>query len=82
MKSCRGCKHLVAQGAACKADEQLSCRVDPLTGRVRWVDPRFPEQGGWRPSPAEMRAPGGRCGPERRLYEPSLLARVLPWLVE
>ena len=82
MKRCVGCKHLVAFGAACKGDEQLTRQEDPMTGAVRWVDARFPEQGGLRPSPAAMRAPGGRCGPERKLYKPKLVARVLPWLYD
>ena len=34
MKSCVGCKHLVAHGAACKGDEQLSSVEDPLTGAL------------------------------------------------
>jgi hypothetical protein len=81
MKPCIGCKHLVANGAACKADEQLVRVVNPLTGKGRWIDHRFPEEGGWRPSPEEMRKHGGRCGPERRLYEPTLLARLEAWLL-
>ena len=81
MKSCVGCKHLVAHGAACKGDEQLSSVEDPLTGRVVWRDARFPDQV-FRPSPEDMRKEGGRCEPERKLYEPTLLARLLPWLYD
>lgn len=73
MKPCIGCKHLVAHGAACKGDEQLTRTVDPLTGSVRWEDLRFPPRG-FRPSPQEMRA--GRCGPERKLYAPKLWERL------
>lgn len=80
MRTCRGCKHLVAHAAACKGGEQLTRLQDPLTGAVRWRDLRFPDQGVLRPSPAEMRAAGGRCGPERKLYVPRLIARLLPWV--
>lgn len=78
MKTCKGCKLLVAFGAACQGDEQLTRIENPLTGCVVWRDTRFPNQV-FRPSPSEMRQPGGRCGPERRLYSPTLLARILPW---
>lgn len=81
-KRCVGCRHLVAYGAACKGDEHLTRIEDPLTGVVQWRDLRFPEQDSFRPSPTEMRKEGGRCGLERRLYEPGLLARVLPWLYD
>ena len=82
MKRCVGCKHLVAFGAACKGGEILTRVEDPMTGHVVWNDVRYPGGGGFRPSPGEMRAPGGRCGPERRLYEPKLLARLLPWVYD
>jgi len=82
MRRCVGCKHLVGFGAACKGDEQLTRVEDQMTGVVRWRDLRFPQQGGIRPSPAEMRTEGGRCGPDRTLYEPKLLARALPWLYD
>ena len=82
MTSCIGCKHLVAWGAACKGDEQWTRLKDQMTGVVYYRDLRFPKQGGMRPSPAEMRKEGGRCGPERRLYAPSLIARLLPWLYD
>ncbi len=82
MKPCIGCKHLVAHGGACKADERLTRVEDPMTGVVRYKDLRFPEQGIWRPTPAKMRGPEGRCGPERKLYEPSLMARLLPWFYD
>lgn len=81
MKRCFGCKHLVAFGAACKGDEQLTRLVDPMTGVVRWRDLRFPGRN-LRPSPDEMRKEGGRCGPERKLYEPKLVALVLPWFYD
>ena len=82
MKRCVGCKHLVAFGAACKGDEQLTRVEDPMTGAVRWRDLRFPQHGGMRPGPAEMRKEGGRCGPGRALYAPRLLARLLPWMYD
>ena len=81
MKSCVGCKHLVAHGSACKGDEQLVRCEDPLTGGVVWRDARFPDQV-FRPSPKDMRKEGGRCGPERKLYEPTLFARLVPWLYD
>jgi len=82
MKRCVGCKHLVAFGNACKGDEVLTRIEDPMTGTVKWRDLRFPDQGGFRPSPAEMREDGGRCGPDRKLYAPTLTARLLPWLYD
>lgn len=78
MKPCNGCKHLVAFGAACKADEVLTRMEDPMTGAVVWRDLRFPNQI-FRPSPTEMRAENGRCGLDRRLYKARLLARIFPW---
>ena len=76
MTPCKGCRHLVARGAACKGDEQLTRTVLPLTGAVVYRDLRFPDQI-LRPSPEEMRA--GRCGPDRKFYEPSLLSRLFAW---
>ena len=81
MKPCKGCKYLVAFGAACKADEILTRIEDPMTGSVVWRDLRFPNQI-LRPSPAEMRAESGRCGPIRKLYKARLLARIFPWAYE
>jgi hypothetical protein len=82
MKRCVGCKHLVAYGRACNGDERLTSQEDPMTGTVRWVDERFTGQGMWRPTPAQMRAPGGRCGPERKIYKPTIFARLMPWLYD
>lgn len=82
LKPCIGCKHLVAYGLACKADEQLTRVEDPLTGRVSYIDLRFPDQRGWRPTPGNMRLSGGRCGPERKLFKPKLLARIFPRLYD
>ena len=81
MKRCVGCKHLVAFGAACKGDEILTRVENPMTGSVDWRDLRFPAEV-FRPSPEEMRKEGGRCGPERRLYLPKLLAKLLPWMYD
>lgn len=80
MKPCVGCRNLVGFGAACKGGEMLTRIEDSLTGRVSWRDLRFTDSGGWRPSPHEMRKEGGRCGPERKLYQPKLVARLLPWM--
>lgn len=71
MKPCIGCKHLVAYGAACKGGEKLERQVNPLTGSVRWRDIRFPDRGGFRLSPKEMRKQGMPCGPDAKLYETS-----------
>jgi hypothetical protein len=81
MKRCVGCKNLVAFGAACKGDEVLTRIEDSMTGSVVWRDIRFPSQV-LRPSPEEMRKEGGRCGPDRRLYQPTMLARLLPWMYD
>ncbi len=81
MKSCKGCKNLVAFGAACKGDEQLTRHEDALTGHVVWRDDRYPGTV-FRPSPDEMRVDGGRCGVDRKLYEPRLIARLMPWLYD
>ena len=82
IKPCVGCKYLVGFNTFCKADEQLTLVVDPLTNTRYWRDLRFPEQGSFRLSPAEMRKEGGRCGPKRKLYKPKWLARILPWLYD
>lgn len=80
-KSCRGCKHLVSVGSGfvCKGDEQLMRCEEALTGRVWYEDSRFPHEHGRRPTPADMRSPKGRCGPDRKFYEPSVWARLFPW---
>jgi hypothetical protein len=78
MKSCIGCKHLVAQ-FYCKADEHRVAVVDPLTGNTVYRDPRFPNMV-FRPRPQDMRAPDGRCGPDRKFFEPKRMARMMPWL--
>ncbi len=77
MLPCIGCKHLVSYGRSCDADAQYERIQDPLTGRVSWYDPRFPDEI-FRPSPAEMRAT--RCGLERKFYEPTLIARLNIWM--
>ena len=82
MKRCVGCKHLVAFGGACKGGEILTRTEDPMTGNVMWSDLRYPGGSGFRPSPGEMRKRSARCGPERKLYEPKLLARLLPWFYD
>ena len=82
LKKCIGCKHLVAYGAACKGDEQLTRVEDPMTGAISWRDFRYPAHGGMRFSPANMRAEGGRCGPDRKLYKPKLIARLFPWMYD
>jgi hypothetical protein len=78
MKQCIGCKHLLHDGFFCNADRQLTRIEDPLTGAVRWKDLRFPGQSSQ--SPIKMRADGGRCGPERKLYAPLLRVRLYSWL--
>ena len=53
-----------------------------MTGTVMCGDLRYPGGSGFRPSLGEMRKPGARCGLERKLYEPKLLARLLPWFYD
>lgn len=78
MKLCSGCKHLNAIDL-CNADAMPAVReVNPATGRVSYVV-RGSDGSCWKPSAIDMRKEGGLCGPERRLYQPGLLARLFPW---
>lgn len=64
MKSCKGCKHLSESvfGPDCTHDAVLERRINRLTERVSWVYVGTVKA-------AHMRAPNGRCGPDRKLYE-------------
>ena len=74
MKTCLGCKYLVGKHS-CKAGEDLMQVVDPYTGVVTYRDRNNPDAI-LRPSPNTMRADGGACGPDRKLYEPTLWTRM------
>ena len=78
MKPCIGCKHLSRGGRFCFADDQRKPIYDSMTGATQWRDARYPDLHGFPPFPEDMRKEGGRCGPERKLYEPKLLERL--WL--
>jgi hypothetical protein len=81
LKKCNGCKHLVALQMACKADEDIIRIQDPYTDRVYYRNSKRPLDF-MRPAPSEMRQPGGPCGPDRKLFEPTLLARLFPFLYD
>lgn len=79
MKQCNGCKHLVHTSGydVCDADDgPFHSVVDPLSGRVSVVHVD-PKKSLFRPRLHEMRNPGGKCGPEASLYEPTLFRRAL-----
>lgn len=76
MKSCRGCKFLVhaSNFDVCKADDgPWEWVTDPYSGRRSLRSLK-----GWmRPTLAQMRAEGAKCGPDARLYQPTLFRRLL-----
>lgn len=80
MKPCIGCKHLIAQLSLCKATDvgPWAEETNPLSGRVKWVNlhPDV-EWSGWRPSVEHMRKSGASCGPDAKLYEPTLWHRLM-----
>lgn len=83
MKPCIGCKYLRGTGsvrwcAVDRKDAEYVRVVSPLTGAVSYYDSRYPDRLRL-PSPEEQRANNGRCGPDRKLYEPSLWVRIFPW---
>ena len=78
MKSCIGCKYLVAHRLVCSANEHLSRTKDALTGQIVYVNLNFPDDMNLQPRSQDMRKEGERCGPGRKLYEPTLLARMFP----
>jgi hypothetical protein len=86
MKPCSGCKHLLIHRG-----ESLCLHVFTVTPRDERVtneytgkteyrrDPSRP----WRaPRVADVRSPEGACGPDRALYKPGLIARLLPFLYD
>ena len=76
LKQCNGCKHLVAFSAACKGGEVLVRHINPYTGKAFW---RSDSGRVFRPSPVEARSEKGKCGPDAKLYEPTIWARIFPW---
>lgn len=82
MKKCNGCKHLFGYADLCNALAQPAQRiVNPVTGRVRW-EIRGPDGSVFAPTAEEMRAYENKCGADRKLYEPGILARLFPWAYE
>lgn len=80
MKSCNGCKYLVnlISTSRCAHDDPYPYPVyekNPYTGRKKRV-----YTGYIRPTIHEMRSEKGACGPEARLYEPTLLRRIFSWI--
>ena len=86
LKPCVGCKFLQVTfwGAMCNQRRQslgLATRKIGLTGLECYVDPEFPKKPSlW--SAEDMRAEGGFCGPDRKLYQPQLRRRLFPWFYE
>jgi len=77
MKSCNGCKYLAsATYSVCSYDDpdHYSYETNPYTGR----EDRLPL--GFRPTLKEMRSEGGKCGPDARLYSPTLFRKFLLWI--
>lgn len=82
MKPCTGCKHLhIRPGAIPKCQEHWlppAWVVDPFTGVGRYEARSKYQQGViWWMSVEEMRKPGGPCGPEAKLFAPTLMRRLL-----
>jgi hypothetical protein len=73
MMPCTGCKHLRVgrRGYCARHDDQFQdCYVtDPTVNKTRMV-PFL------RPTTESMRAVGGECGPERKLFEPNFWRRL------
>lgn len=71
MTSCTGCRFLVhARNIdVCRATDAVESRRNPWSGRQEMIYH-------FRPTLSEMRGEGGACGPERRLYQPSLWERL------
>ena len=79
VQPCTGCKFLVhARGAdVCAADDgPFTTKTDQFSGRVTTVL-ADPSKSWIRPSLAEMRAEGGKCGPDRKLYADNAWRRFL-----
>lgn len=79
LKKCNGCKYLVKTaryGDLCSYDDPpYQETVNPYTGRTQQI-----ATGYTRPEIQEMRSENGKCGPEARLYSPTLFRRVLLWI--
>jgi hypothetical protein len=80
MKSCIGCKHLIASPGLCNATDEGPWvpEWNPLTGRSRLRNRHPDADGAFRPTVEKMRAPGASCGPEAVLYVPTWRRRL--WL--
>jgi hypothetical protein len=74
LKKCNGCKYLVkAHIDLCSYDDlPYQEEVNPYTGRTHRV-----YTGHIRPNVQEMRSEKDKCGPEARLYSPTLFRRIL-----
>ena len=78
MKSCNGCKYLLKFTLSdhCTHDDpEIVYETNLYTGRRNRV-----WTGYFRPSTQEMRAENGNCGPDARLYSPTLFRKLLLWI--
>ncbi len=75
MEPCTGCRFLVltsTRGVCRATDGPVVYTLNPLTNRY---EPKIV----WRPTVTEQRAEGAPCGPDRKLYQPTLWARLWAW---
>ena len=76
MKTCKGC-HFLIYGS----DGEALCRADgsivEAREQIQLVRRYYPRQRYWPGSAYEARQPWGFCGPDAKLYRPTLLRRLL-----
>jgi len=74
MKLCKGCKHL--RGVHCYQGGRMLEFTPPFRGTTvtKWYSPHTNST--WPPNIENMRKVTGPCGPERKLYQPSLWTRI------
>ena len=83
MKTCEGCKNLGVRGGRGWCKEvfgDVQAVVDPTINRVRYMRPYKYGMAFLDNTSEACRAPGMPCGPERRLYAPTLWRRII-WAI-
>lgn len=77
-KVCLGCQSLDRNDKCTGGQLPPVLQRNPITGVSRWIV-IYADGSHERPTAVKMRQKGSPCGPERSLYKPTLLARLLPW---
>lgn len=73
MKQCNGCKYHVPSFDVCSHnDPEFVWETNPYTGKYG-----YRITGYFRPKVEKMRAEGGDCGPDAKLYSPTLLRKII-----